>query len=250
MRRLTGPALPEIFRVFQAFGEGTPRCDARPACGVLTALAPATVAGGGFSGLAVAPGTLLCPVAAGTEGYTLPVWRGETEVAAEGFSYASFVSCRQALLGDRIAGCTTYYNETTGGKLAAGRAYNIALGCRKIDGVTVASGREFSFNAVCGPYKKRNGYRMAPSVSSDGQGYGGGVCQVSTTLYNALLGTPLRITAWAVHRRSGVPYARPYFDAAVGTCGDLRFVNTLPYPVRIGAMPQNGAVTVLLSRAE
>ena len=104
MRRLILPALPGVFPFFPALGEETHRRDARPACGVLTVLAPVTVAGGGFSGLAVVPGTLLCPVAAGEGGYTLPVWRGETEAAAGGFAYAPFVPCREARPGDRIAG--------------------------------------------------------------------------------------------------------------------------------------------------
>ena len=230
--------------------EKYPVPDARPACGVLTALKDVLVSGGDFSGLSVGPGTLLCPVSAGAEGYILPVWRGEATMPADSFRYVPFASYKNTRPGDLIAGYTTYYNEKTGGKLADGRAHNIALGCERISGVTVAPGQEFSFNAVCGPYKQKNGYQMAPNISSDGQGYGGGICQVTTTLYNALLGTPLQITDWAVHRRSGVQYVPQYFDAAVGSYSDLKFVNTLPYSVRIEAMPQSGAVTVLLSRAE
>ena len=223
---------------------------AHPACGMVTAQESFTVTGGGFSGLTVAPGTMLCATAAGEEGYTLPVWRGETEVPAAGFSYAPFIPWAEAQPGDLIAGFTTYYNERTGGSMAGSRAHNIILGCEKLRGVILEPGEEFSFNAVCAPYSQNNGYLLAPNISSSGQGFGGGVCQVSTTLYNALLGTPLQITAWATHRFSGIQYAPQFFDAAVGAYSDLRFENTLAYPVRVEAMAQGGAVTVLLYRAE
>ena len=224
--------------------------NARPACGVVTALDTAALTGGDFSGLTVAPGTLLCATAAGEGEYTLPVWRGETEVTADLFAYSPFAPCQEAQPGDLIAGFTTYYNERTGGSMAESRAHNIILGCERLHGVILEPGAEFSFNAVCAPYSQFNGYLVAPNISSSGRGYGGGVCQVSTTLYNALLGTPLQITAWATHRYTGVQYVPQFFDAAVGAYSDLKFVNTLPYPVRIEAMPQNGAITVLLSRAE
>lgn len=90
---------------------------------------------------------------------------------------------------------------------------------------------------------------MAPNISSDGEGYGGGVCQVSTTMYNALLSLPLRITKWAIHRDIGVPYIPVGFDSAVGSYTDLSFINTLPYPIRIEAVPQNGVLSVFIYRA-
>ena len=59
---------------------------------------------------------------------------------------------------------------------------------------------------------------------------------------------PLRITKWAIHRDSGVPYIPVGFDSAVGSYSDLRFINTLPYPLRVEAVPQNGVLTVLIYR--
>lgn len=91
---------------------------------------------------------------------------------------------------------------------------------------------------------------MAPNISSDGKGYGGGVCQLSTTLYNAALGLPFRIDEWRVHRERGVAYVPQYFDAAVGSYSDLAFTNLLPYAISLEVLTQNGALTVLIRRAD
>ena len=108
----------------------------------------------------------------------------------------------------------------------------------------------FSFNALCAPYRHSNGYELAPNVSTDGFGYGGGVCQVTTTLYNAALTLPLQIAEWALHSKQGAVYVPQFFDAAVGNYSDFTFVNLLPYGVQIHASAQNGVLTVLFCRAE
>lgn len=59
-------------------------------------------------------------------------------------------------------------------------------------------------------------------------GYGGGVCQVTTTLYNAALTLPLQIEEWALHSKQGAVYVPQFFDAAVGSYSDFTFVNLLP----------------------
>ena len=71
---------------------------------------------------------------------------------------------------------------------------------------------------------------------------------MTTTLYNALLSLPLQIEAWAVHRYTGVSYVPQFFDAAVGSYTDFVFQNTLPYSIRILAVPQEGVLTVLICR--
>lgn len=210
---------------------------------------PSWIAGGSFGGLTAASGSLVC-VSAASGTYTLPVWRGTGSLPLDAGTLIPFVSWEAARPGDLIGGFTTYYNERTGGSLAAARAYNIALSCQRIDNAVLEPNGGFSFNAACAPYKRGNGYQKAPNISDDGVGYGGGVCQVTTTLYNAVLGLPLQINDWAVHRKSGVQYVPQYFDAAVGSYSDLRFTNTLPYSIRISAQPQNGAVTVLIYRLE
>ncbi len=86
-------------------------------------------------------------------------------------------------------------------------------------------------------------------MSETGAGYGGGVCQVTTTLYNAVMGLPLQITEWSPHGSKGVPYVPVALDASVWKTGDFRFINTLDYPIRIWAQPQSGVITVLIYRA-
>ncbi|MBQ8537537.1 MAG: CapA family protein [Clostridia bacterium] len=167
------------------------------------------------------------------------------------FEFTPFVSWDAARPGQAIAGHTTYYNETMGGRLAANRQYNIKLAIERVNGVVVQPGESFSFNAYCAPYLRSNGYREAPAISSSQDtSYGGGVCQLSTALYNALLATPLYIEEWTVHRDSGVQYAPVDYDCAVGTYSDLRFTNTLSYPVEISVTNQNGVITVLLLAGE
>lgn len=209
---------------------------------------PTWVVGDTFKGLTAAAGAILCVADQSEETFLLPVWRGQGTIPADSGELLPFVSWHSAQAGALLGGFTTYYNERTGGSLAKERAYNIALACQRMDGVVLAPGEQFSFNALCAPYKKSNGYQKAPNISKDGVGYGGGVCQVTTTLYNALLGLPLQIDDWAIHRESGVQYIPQYFDAAVGSYSDLQFTNTLPYALRLTALPQEGAVTVLLYR--
>ena len=64
----------------------------------------------------------------------------------------------------------------------------------------------------------------------------------------ALLGLPLQIDEWTVHQYTGVDYVPQFFDAAVGTYTDLKFTNTLPYPIRISTLHEEGVVTVLIYR--
>lgn len=117
---------------------------------------------------------------------------------------------------------TTYY-----GSSSEERKNNIELACKSLNGAIIDSGACFSFNERVGKRSKENGYSEA-RVISDGKfasGTGGGVCQVSTTLYNAALHAGLRITEY--HRHSlAVSYVPPSFDAMVSDSGsDLAFVN-------------------------
>lgn len=115
------------------------------------------------------------------------------------------------------------------------RASNIARAAAKLNGVIVAAGEEFSFNDTVGKRSEENGYKNA-KIIVDGEfveGVGGGVCQVSTTLYNAALLSGLKISEYHPHTLS-VSYVENSFDAMVnyGTC-DLKFVNDTPSPVYI-----------------
>jgi len=179
------------------------------------------------------------------------IHRSVCTLNSQTFEFTPFIPWDAALPEDIIAGHTNYYNEETGGRLAANRAYNIQKAVELINGVVLEPGETFSFNKLCAPYRRSNGYKEAPAISStQATSFGGGVCQVSTALYNALLGTPLYIDEWVVHRDIGVHYAPVDYDCAVGEYYDLRFINTLPYAVKIIAMDQKGVVTVLIQAGE
>lgn len=217
--------------------------------GAVTLEEDAWIVGGRFSGVTAKAGTVICADPAGAA-YTLPVWRGEGGLPAACGAYIVFTPWREAQPGDAIAGFTTFYNEETGRPLAEERAFNIALCCARVDGAVTAPGETFSFNRLAGRYYRDGGYRLAVNVSKAGRGYGGGVCQVTTTLHNALLGLPVRIVQWELHNVRGTDYIPQFFDAAVGNIQDYAFVNTLPYPIRVRAADQDGCVTVLILRAE
>ena len=208
------------------------------------------ISGGKFKGCTASAGQIACVEAQADGAYLLPVWRGEMQLTDEIGTYHPFADWETAEPGDIIGGFTTFYGDQQGQGKAAAREHNISEGVKRIDGVAVEREETFSFNALCAPYRHSNGYELAPNVSTDGFGYGGGVCQVTTTLYNAALTLPLQIEEWALHSKQGAVYVPQFFDAAVGNYSDFTFVNLLPYGVQIHASAQNGVLTVLFCRAE
>ena len=128
-----------------------------------------------------------------------------------------------------LARFCTYYGDS-----APARKSNVELAARKINGVKLYPEDEFSFNAQVGARTVANGFKTA-YIIQDGEfveGVGGGVCQVSTTLYNCALLANMTITAVSPHSL-GVSYVAPSFDAMVSSESDFRFVNTLPAPITI-----------------
>lgn len=126
------------------------------------------------------------------------------------------------------------------------RAHNIKRACRAIDGFLLKPGEVFSYNAVVGPRVRKNGYLDAPQFVRGKiiEGPGGGVCQVSTTLYNAVLLANLKVRERSHHSRpiAYVPLGR---DATVeyGLL-DLKFENTSGAPIYISASAERGRVDI------
>lgn len=124
----------------------------------------------------------------------------------------------------------------------ANRATNISIACRTIDGTVLMPGETFSFNSTLGPRTLAKGYKEAGAYL-DGQvveSYGGGICQVSSTLYNAVLLSNLEIVTRYNHS-SLVSYLDPSRDAAVSYGGkDFVFKNSRTYPIKINASAKNG----------
>lgn len=139
-----------------------------------------------------------------------------------------------------ISSYTTYYNENDGGRCA-----NIRIAAALINGVTVQAYGEFSFNKTVGKRTEEAGFHEAKIIVNGEyvQGVGGGVCQVSTTLYNAALRSGLTVTE--VHPHSlQVSYIPPSRDAMVSTQSDLCFFNPYAFPVRLIAETFPGGIKV------
>lgn len=131
---------------------------------------------------------------------------------------------------DLLSSFSTKYNA--GDK---DRTTNLKLAAEKINGTVLMPGETFSYNTVVGERTIAAGYKEAP-IYQNGEvvdGLGGGICQISTTLYNAVLYANLEIVERRNHQF--VPsYANAGRDATVvyGSI-DFRFKNTRNYPVKI-----------------
>jgi len=133
------------------------------------------------------------------------------------------------------------------------RTHNLRIACSEITGTLVTPNEVFSYNKVVGPRLKEYGYRDAP-IFVEGQvepGTGGGVCQVSTTVYNAALLADMKILRRSHHSRP-VVYAPVGRDATVAYPAlDLRFRNTSDTPIYIMASVEKRTVDVtILGRKE
>lgn len=107
------------------------------------------------------------------------------------------------------------------------RMHNIRLCAQKLNGTLIEPGADFSFNQTIGPRTAERGYQIAPVIVEKRKemGHGGGVCQVSSTLYIAARDYGLTITERHEHGKPSA-YTKPGDDAAVSYGGyDLRFHN-------------------------
>lgn len=116
------------------------------------------------------------------------------------------------------------------------RSANVRNGCALINGSTIYPGDEFSTYEAVSPFSQDNGYYMAASYLNGKvvDSLGGGICQVSTTLYNAVLLSELDVTERHNHSMI-VTYVDPSADAAIAESSgkDFRFVNNTGAPIYI-----------------
>ena len=141
---------------------------------------------------------------------------------------------------DVLGTATTDYSAST-----AARAVNVENGCRLISGSLVWPGDEFSVTRAVTPFSAENGYEQAPSYEENRvvDSYGGGICQVSTTLYNAVLKAELDVTARSNHTMI-VNYVDPSKDAAIAEgIMDMAFVNNTDAPIYIYGYCYGGTIT-------
>ena len=148
-----------------------------------------------------------------------------------------------AQVKDILGMATTDYSASSGN-----RAINVENGCALINGTLLWPGDEFSVTDAVTPFSAENGYMPAPTYEENRtiDSYGGGICQVSTTLYNAALKAEMDITARSNHTMM-VTYVEPSKDAAIAEgVMDMRFVNNTDAPIYIQGGCHGGQITFII----
>lgn len=131
---------------------------------------------------------------------------------------------------DLLGSFTTSFSTS-----GSNRCKNVSSGASHINGTVLYPGEEFSAYETVSPFTEANGYAMAGSYLNGEvvDSMGGGICQVSTTLYNAVLRAELNVTERSPHSMT-VHYVDLSEDAAIaGTYKDFKFVNSTEYPIYI-----------------
>lgn len=145
-----------------------------------------------------------------------------------------------AMYQDVLATCKTPYSNN------ANRINNLQLACAALDGLVLNPGQTFSYNETLGERTTAKGYKSAPAYSGLNlvNAVGGGICQVSSTLYCATLMADLETVERSDHGFT-VSYIDYGMDAAVNWGGpDLKFKNNTNYPIKLKAEAANGYVTI------
>ena len=153
---------------------------------------------------------------------------------------AKYTSKDMAEIKDVLGTYTTEY-----GGSPYGRKVNVANGASKINGSMVYPGETLSVYKTVSPFTKENGYALAGSYENGQtvQTYGGGICQVSTTLYNAVIRAELKIVERFPHSMT-VHYVPRSADAAIaGTHKDMKFKNTFDTPIYIEGKANGSTIT-------
>ena len=158
------------------------------------------------------------------EKVSVPITIIEPEITAEQLG--------EVLFHDKLGDCMTYLWGSS-----ANRISNVRLACSRFDGMVLQPGETFSYNDVVGERTAEAGFKVAPVYSGTAHmdGLGGGICQVSSTLYNAALYAGLKINERVCHTMV-VGYLPLGLDATVDW-PDTNFVftNSRDYPIRIKA---------------
>ena len=165
----------------------------------------------------------------------IPIIVTEPEITTEKLNSMLFADC----LGQK---------STSLAGSSSNRINNVRRAAAAINGIVLNPGDSFSYNTALGQRTTASGYLPAGAYSGGEvvQEVGGGICQVSSTLYYSALLANLKITDRLCHY-FGVSYVPPGLDATVSwPSPDFRFVNNRDYPIRIEAAVENGSVYVKL----
>lgn len=142
---------------------------------------------------------------------------------------------------------TTHFNAAN-----TSRSHNISLAAQALNNYVVFPGEIFSFNQVVGPRTKEKGYERAKIIvrGEYSEGIGGGICQVSSTLFNAVDRAGLRITQRFSHSKH-VSYVPPGRDATVSWYGpDFQFQNNYNQPVLLRTRSYGSSISFNLYSSE
>lgn len=167
------------------------------------------------------------------ESYTIPLKITKPNVTTDKIGTEAFP--------DLLASYSTTYSTKN-----VNRSTNIALASKKLNGTVIMPGEVFSYNSTIGKRTPQAGFKPAAvylggEVTTD---YGGGICQVSSTLYNSVLLSNLQIVERCNHgfNPGYVPAGR---DATVSWGGpDFKFKNSRNYPIRLSCSGTGGTITV------
>ena len=173
--------------------------------------------------------------AAVTEKVEIPAELLEPEITEE--------SLKALLFRDKLGACTTYYYGST-----ASRINNIDLVAQKLNGLVLMPGEEFSYNGYVGQRTEEAGFQYAGAYNNGQvvQEVGGGICQVSSTLYYATMCANLQTLERSCHTFI-VTYLPIGLDATVSWPGpDFKFKNDRDYPIKIMAWTEqeNKSLTI------
>ena len=173
--------------------------------------------------------------AAVTEKVEIPAELLEPEITEE--------SLKALLFRDKLGACTTYYYGST-----ASRINNIDLVAQKLNGLVLMPGEEFSYNGYVGQRTEEAGFQYAGAYNNGQvvQEVGGGICQVSSTLYYATMCANLQTLERSCHTFI-VTYLPIGLDATVSWPGpDFKFKNDRDYPIKILAWTEqeNKSLTI------
>ena len=146
-----------------------------------------------------------------------------------------------AKLTDILGTFTTSFTSS-----GASRSANVTNGCNLINGTLLYPGDEFSTYNTIAPFSVENGYFLAGSYLNGQvvESLGGGICQVSTTLYNAVLLAELQVSERHNHSMI-INYVEPSADAAISESAgkDFRFINSTEYPIYIEGYAHDKHIT-------
>jgi len=154
---------------------------------------------------------------------------------------AEYTEHKNKHITQKISEFSTNVSDSTGG-----RKTNVKLALEKFNGMIIKNGESVSFNKITGPHTLENGYKTATIIYNSRfvEGVGGGICQASTTLYNALLKANIQIDEVNKHTLP-VKYVPLALDAMVNEyVSDLKFTNNTGSSLYIKTYSDSDSVSV------